>query len=229
MCKQNAFNSIQFDLLIGCLLGDANLQTENDRTWRARFIHKAIHEPYIRHKYDILSSYCNTEPKYSSYLDDRTQKTYSRYQFNTLTSSDFRFLAGMFYIQENGLWVKRVPKNIKKFLTPRALAYWYMDDGALKWKGHSNAVRLCTDSFSYSDVCLLKSVLEENFNLKCSIQKKDGMSRISILEESYLELRTLILPYLLPCMYYKFPDGNYGVIDDEDISEDIRNTYKPKL
>lgn len=226
MCKQHEFSSIQFDLLIGSLLGDANLQTENNRTWRARFIHKAIHEPYIRHKYELLSTFCNTEPKYSSYFDNRTQKTYSRYQFNTLTSSHFRFLAGMFYIQENGVWVKIVPKNIKKFLTPRALAYWYMDDGALKWKGHSNAVRLCTDSFSSSEVYILKSALEENFKLKCSIQKKDGKNRISILEESYLELKSLIFPYLLPCMYYKFPDGNFGVLEDEDISQDIRNTFK---
>lgn len=226
MCTKHSFNSIQFDLLIGTLLGDANLQTENNRTWRARFIHKAIHEPYIRHKYEILSGYCNTGPIYSSYYDDRTQKTYSRYYFNTLTSNDFRFLAGMFYIQQNGVWIKEIPKNIKKFLTPRALAYWYMDDGALKWKGHSNAVRLCTDSFSYSDVCLLKSVLEEKFKLKCSLQKKGNIHRISILEESYDDLKSLIFPYLLPCMYYKFPDGNFGVIEDEDITEDVRNTFK---
>jgi len=220
MYKQNAFNSLQFDLLIGCLLGDASLQTENNRTWKARFIHQAIYEPYIRHKYDILSSYCNTEPEYSLFLNERTQKRHSRFQFNTLASSDFRFLAGMFYIQENGFLVKRVPKNIKKFLTPRALAYWYMDVGSLKWKGHSNAVCLRTDSFSYSDVCLLKSALEENFDLKCSIQRKNGKSRISILEESYLKLRTLILPHLLDYMYYKFPDGKYGVVDDEDIPEE---------
>lgn len=225
--NKHTFNQLQFDLLIGCVLGDANLQTENGRTWRAHFIHKAIHEPYIQHKYMVLKDFCDSEPKYGSYFDYRTQKEYSRFQFNTLTLSELRFIANMFYTQTHtGVWVKGVPKNIKKFLTSRALAYWYMDDGALKWKGHSNAVRLCTDSFSASDVAILKSALEENFKLKCSIQKKDNVSRISILEESYSDLKTLILPHLLPCMYYKFPDGNCGVINEEDISEDIRNTFK---
>jgi hypothetical protein len=56
----------------------------------------------------------------------------------------------------NQSWVKEVPSNIASLL-PRALAYWYMDDGALKWRGKSNAVRLCTDSFTIDDINLKKS------------------------------------------------------------------------
>ena len=219
------FTQHQKDLLIGCLLGDANLQTNNGQLWRARFLHKAIHLPYIEHKYLILKDFCNQKPTYSSYYDEITKKTYDRYSFNTLTTDHFRFYGNLFYKNEDGVWKKRVPKNIKKFLTPVALAYWYMDDGALKWEGHSNAVRLCTDSFSQVEVNLLKGALQENFQLKCSLQCKNNISRISILEESYSALRDLILPHLLPSMYYKFPDGNRGVINDEDISNDLRNTF----
>lgn len=226
MTEKSVLTQLQLDLLVGCLLGDGNLQTNNKNTWKASFIHKAIHEPYIQHKYNTLQNFCETEPKYGSYFDLKSNKEYSRFQFNTLSKSEFRFLGGMFYKKDKESWVKHVPKNIKKFLTPVALAYWYMDAGALKWKGHSNAVRLCTDSFSKSDVELLKSALEINFNLKCSIQLKNNLSRISILEESYPELKSLILPHLLPCMYYKFPDGNNGVLENEDISQDIRNTFK---
>lgn len=218
----------QFNLIIGCLLGNANMQTENGHSWRIRFVHKAVHEPYIRHKYKILKEFCNTEPKYCSYFDERTKNTYSRFQFNTLFSDKFEFLGNMFYKKKDGVWIKVVPTNIKKFLTPESLSYWYMDDGALKWKGRSNSVRLCTDSFSEHEVKRLKLALEKNFNLKCSIQKKNGFCRIAILEQSYLQLKELIVPFLLPCMYYKFPDGKTSVLNSEDISNDIRNTFEGK-
>lgn len=222
------FTQLQKDLLVGCLLGDANLQTNNGQLWRAQFLHKAIHLPYIEHKYLILKEFCNQKPTYSSFYEERTNKAYGRYSFNTLTTDNFRFLGNLFYQNENGTWKKHVPRNIKKLLTPAALAYWYMDEGALKWQGHSNAVRLCTDSFSPSEVNVLKEALQENFNLKCSLQTKNNICRISILEESYLTLRDLVLPHLLPSMYYKFPDGNRGVLNNEDISNDIRNTFIEK-
>lgn len=222
------FTQLQKDILVGCLLGNANLQTDNGQLWRAQFLHKAIHLPYIEHKYLALKEFCNQKPLYASYYDEKTKKTYDRYSFVTITTDNFRFWGNMFYKNQNGIWKKKVPKNIKKFLTPRALAYWYMDDGALKWQGHSNAVRLCTDSFSVSEVNLLKEALQENFQLKCSLQSKNNINRISILEESYLTLRDLVLPHVLPSMYYKFPDGKGGVFNNEDISNDIRNTFIEK-
>lgn len=222
------FTQLQKDLLVGCLLGNANLKTNNGQLWTAQFLHKAIHLPYIEHKYLVLKQFCNQKPIYASYYDEKINKTYDRYSFNTVTTDHFRFLGNMFYKNENGIWKKHVPKNIKRFLTPTVLAYWYMDDGALKWQGHSNAVRLCTDAFSHSEVNLLKEALQENFQLKCSLQNKNNISRLSILEESYSKLRDLVLPHLLPSMYYKFPDGCGGVLNNEDISNDIRNTFIEK-
>jgi hypothetical protein len=222
------FDQLQTDLLIGTLLGDGCLQTENGQAWRYRAIHKAFHKQYIDHKYQILKDFCNKEPTYQTIFDSRTNKNYCRYYFNSRMSSDFRFLGSIFYKNDGTVLKKVVPKHIHRYLTPRALAYWYMDDGALKWKGHSNAVRFCTDSFSNSDVNLLINVLKEKYNLNCSLQKKDNIFRISILENSYIQLKDLVFPYLLPSMYYKFPDGNKGVINDEDISEDIRNTFRKR-
>ena len=63
---------------------------------------------------------------------------------------------------------KRVPKSIHKWLTPRAIAYWYMDDGAQKWKGRLLGVRFCTDNFSLSEIETLAQVLREKYLLKIS-------------------------------------------------------------
>lgn len=216
---------VQNDLLIGTLLGDGNCQTQTaGNTWRYRAVHKLAHQPYIFHKYEVMQSYCGSPPVLSTVVDTRTNKKYSRYTFQTLVADEFRYYGKLFYTkQDDQSWVKRVPPNIASLLTPQALAYWYMDDGALKWRGRSNAVRLCTDSFTTNDVNLLKSVLETKFSLRVSLQKKDSIQRLCILEESYPILKDIIGPWLIPCMYYKFPDGNKGVFQDQDISNDIIN------
>jgi hypothetical protein len=220
-----SFTQKQTDLLIGTLLGNGSLQTTNGQTWRYEALHKAIHKSYIEHKYDVLKNYCNHEPTYTSVYDEERQKFYQRYSFTTLESDELRFFGNLFYTKHNGKWIKTIPPNIRNYLTPAALAYWYMDEGALKWKGQSNAVRLCTDSFQEFEVKRLKDALIKNFDLKCFLQTKNNICRISILETSYPELKELIVPHLLPCMYYKFPDGNKGVLDNEDISNDLINTF----
>jgi hypothetical protein len=219
---------LQKDVLIGTLLGDGSLQTNTGNTWRYRAIQKASHKPYLYKKYEILKELCDSGPTYSEVFDPRTEKTYNRYTFNTLTLSELNFYGQLFYKKENDKWVKHVPSNIELFLTPTALAYWYMDDGALKWAGKSNAVRLCTDSFSEEEVNILKNALTSKFNLQTSLQKKNDIKRISISEGSYNQLKDLILPSLIPCMYYKFPDGNKGVYEGEDLSNDIHNTFEER-
>lgn len=215
----------QKNLIVGTLLGNGNLQTLSDgRNWRYRVVHKSAHEPYIYHKYEILKNFCESPPRFYSFIDPRTKKMYSRFSFQTVMTDKFRYYGNLFYKKDsNNDFKKYIPSNIESLLTPEAFAYWYMDDGALKWRGKSNAVRLCTDSFSTSDINLLKNVLQRKFSLKVSLQKKDEIQRLCILEESYTQLRDLILPYLLPSMYYKFPDGNKGVLNCEDISNDIVN------
>ena len=99
---------------------------------------------------------------------------------------------------------KKVPKLIHRWLTPRAIAYWYMDDGAQKWKGRSLGVRFCTDNFTPSEIERLCKVLRETYLLKISLQKK-GRKRIYVSSDSYIPLKDLIFAFLIPSMIYKFP------------------------
>ena len=100
---------------------------------------------------------------------------------------------------------KTVPKLIHKWLTPRAIAYWYMDDGAQKWKIGSLGVRFCTDSFTLSEIDRLSLVLREKYLFKTSIQKKGKTLRIYVSSDSYVVLKDLIFAFLIPTMTYKFP------------------------
>lgn len=208
----------QQDLIFGTLLGDGSLQTENGgRTWRYRALHKEEHRDYLYHKYEILKSLCNSSPNYGEVLDSRTNKTYKRNYFNTTQNSSLNFFGNMFYTYDsiNNKWVKDVPLKVEKFLTPTALAYFYMDDGAIKWLNHSNAMRICTESFSHDGIIRVQKALKNLYNVDTSLTKKvlkDGTTgyRIAIPEKSSSVFREVIRPHLIDCMKYKVSDGNKG-------------------
>lgn len=210
----------QKDLLFGTLLGDGNLQTEtNGRTWRYRAIQKTKHIGYLLHKYEVLGMFCSSPPIQGDVFDERTGKIYFRHYFNTRTDDVFRYYGNMFYEYDKKLrkWVKRVPPKpiLQKLLTPAALAYMYMDDGALKWLGHSNALRICTESFTKEEVTRIRKVLFDKYQIVTTQVKKtrEGQyvgDRITIPEASSAAFVDLIKPHLVDCMKYKVSDGNYG-------------------
>jgi hypothetical protein len=96
--------------------------------------------------------------------------------------------------------VKVVPLDIFNLLTPVALAHWIMGDGT--W--HSYGLRLCTDSFSISDVVRLMNVLIIKFQLDCTLQMYRGKyPRIYIRATSMPLLRSIIKEHMDPSMLYK--------------------------
>lgn len=212
----------QKDLLIGTLLGDGNLQTATQgQTWRYRALQKAAHKAYLFHKYQILQNLCTTGPIFGETYDDRTGTTSERWYFNTNVDSSLRFYGNMFYTYDANLgkMVKDVPKNIEKYLTPAAVAYWYMDDGSLKWKAHSNAMRVSTECYTKDGVNRLRNALLHLYGIPTGTTKKTLMVNglkvnvgklISIPEDSSTTFRQLIEPHLVDCMRYKVSDGNYG-------------------
>jgi hypothetical protein len=212
----------QKDLLVGSLLGDGNLQTETrGRTWRYRAIQKVEHKDYLFHKYEIMKEFCSTEPQLSQVEDVRTKKTYERWMFSTKVHPSFRFYGNMFYTynEKTQRMVKDVPGKIEKFLTPAAVAYWYMDDGSLKYLGKSNAMRICTESFSDDGVRRLEKALKNLYNIEATHTQKNKILhgkkvpvglRLAINEKPSAAFRELIEPYLVDCMRYKVSDGNKG-------------------
>jgi ubiquinol-cytochrome c reductase cytochrome b subunit len=97
--------------------------------------------------------------------------------------------------------VKIIPSIIGEYLTPLALAIWIMDDGSKAGSG----IKLCTNSFTYTDCMLLVKVLYENFKLKATVQSA-GVSNqyhIYIFKESMPLLREIVIHYVHSSMKYK--------------------------
>ena len=211
-------NQEQKDLIVGSLLGDGNMQTfTKGRTWRYRALQKDAHLLYLEYKYKLLQGLCSTGIIPGEAVDERTGKTYKRNFFNTRVESCLKHYANLFYTYDpnSDSFVKDVPKNIAKMLTPRAVAILYQDDGALKWRGHSNAMRICTESFSLEGNKRLQSALWDLYGIKTTLgpKKKKGVVvgyRINIPEASASAFTNLISPYLVDCMKYKVSDGKRG-------------------
>lgn len=205
----------QKDLLIGTLLGQATLRTENSgRTWCYYALHKAQQLEYLNYKYELLKNFSSATPQSSLVFDNRTGKYYERCYFYTNAHNAFRFYGNLFYIYDNEkkAFIKQIPLNIEKYLTPGALAYWYMDDGVLKWVGKSNAIRLCTESYSLIEVNRLRSCLKHLYSIKTQLIRKNSKGltigyRIGINEANSRIFRMLIDDYLVDSMYYKVPEG----------------------
>ena len=224
--KQNLkLTLLQRQVLVGILLGDAHLSTmDKGQTYRLHVYQSEKHEAYTFHLYDIFKEWVVTPPTKQNRIYKTgllKNKQGCMISFKTISSPAFRFYAHNFYGEKIGLLSKTVPKIITRCLTDRGLAYWFMDDGSLKSK-QTKAVYLNTQGFLLKDVELLCFVLNSKFGLKAKPVKKNKSNteksiekinlnqqvyyyQIYIHAESYPILRTLIKPYLLPEMLYKFP------------------------
>ena len=113
----------------------------------------------------------------------------------------------MFYDHNlsNDKYIKVVPVNIEQYLTPLALAIWFMDDGSKLGKG----AKIATNSFLQEDIIFLCKVLYSRYKINATIHK-DGKGKgytIYVDVKSMPVLSKIIKPHMLPTMYYKL--GEY--------------------
>lgn len=189
-----------YSIIFGSLLGDAFAEQRVEKGGtRISFYQENVHLSYILwlHKFLSVRGYTGTQiPKPTTRLGKKgiVRKIV---RFHTWTYTSFNWIQNLWY--DNN--VKRVPYCIAEFLTPLALAIWIMDDGTKVSKG----LKLCTNSFYYSDCVLLVKVLNDNFSLKSSIQSAGAPNQynIYIWKESMPLLRSIISPYIIPEMKYK--------------------------
>ena len=195
--------SDQRELLIGLLLGDAHLETANSgRTYRLKIEHSKSQERYVNWIYSQLKEWVRTAPqKKEKHLNGKVSENV---WFQTYSHPAFKFYAQQFY-QENR---KKVPKLISRWLTPKAMGVWFMDDGSYKSKEH-RALILNTQGFARSDILLLQNALERIHSVKTQIRKqKDGM-QILIVEPNASRFASIIRPYLREELTYKL--GKIGL------------------
>lgn len=164
------------DIIIGLLLGDLSAEKPNKNcNTRLQFKQSLINKEYILHLYSLFQEFCGTQPLNMSYFDSRVNKNkkYNSIKFQTLSLPCFNVYRELFYNSEGK---KILPNNIEQLLTPKGLAYWFMDDGYKAEKG----LYICTESYSLDEIKILLNILKNKFHLNCSFHKVTNGYRIYI-------------------------------------------------
>lgn len=153
----------QREALLGILLGDGHLETQNGgRTYRLVIEQTRHSEPYIQHLYELFQPWVLTPPKLTK------RNTGDHLFFRTISHSAFRFYGKLFYSNIGG--EKVIPKHLHKYFSDRALAYWYMDDGARKGRNRSGK-RIHTEGFEESHVRQLCKALNV-YGVETTVQRQ---------------------------------------------------------
>lgn len=197
MSHRFKLTEVQRSIIAGKLLGDGHLESlTGGKTYRLKVEHSISQKIYVDWQYQMLANLTGTPPRIK--LKSRFGKTSQNYGFSTLSSSSLRFFGQSFY--HNGK--KKIPLIIKKFLTPLALAVWFMDDGSIK-SNHHRALILNTQSFGEDELKKLQRALFEKFGIESVLRKQKEGKQIYILSQSVGKFIEIISPNLLPSMKYK--------------------------
>ncbi len=195
-------------LIIGSTLGNTHLEKRKGGLGtRVVFEQSNKNVEYLMwfHKYLYTRGYCNpNKPKLQIRIRKNNERTF-QYRISSYTFFSFNWIHDMFYIIKEDKLVKIVPTNIKDYLTPLALAIWFMNDGSKS----NNTIRIATNSFSYEENLFLCYVLKEKYNINASVQSsgKNKGFILYISTKSVVDFIRIVKPYMLPSMYYKL--GNY--------------------
>lgn len=213
MCKLLNFNleitQEQKDLIFGSSLGDGFLFTRKGINWRYEEAHSLKQKDYLFLKFEILKPFCG-KPPYLCNSSKLHTNSYQFYRFVTKTHDFFAFYGKIFYNLNtfSQRFVKDVPSLdiLMIHLTPRAIAYWYMDDGALYY-----GCLICTESFSLEGLNRIQTVFFEKYGISISLKKlivKKVIKgyRLYVNPANCEKFVPLIKPYILPSMLYKLPE-----------------------
>lgn len=197
----------QLEASIGLILGDASLQTQNlGKTYRIKFEWGDKNKAYLDHVYNLFDIWVLSLP-HKKVRVNHLGNTIVNWGFQTLSHEAFNFLADLFI--KNG--IKRVSAGvIKDHLTPRGLAYWFMDDGGkLVYNPNSKnkGIVFNTHSFTPEEVEQMCIELKEKFSFNCWSKSNKGKRIIAISSDSYNLFHELVYPYILSEMRDKLP-GN---------------------
>lgn len=207
--KQNLINQFindknlsqkEKDTIVGTTLGDSHIRWSlNKKTVSLSYGYaKKFYAIYVLENLKNLSNYIS--PTENQNLDKRYKKIRYSYTFSLRSLSSLIVFAKLFtkpiVKNDKESFIKVLPsyKILFELITPRALAFWIMDDGHKYKRG---GITLCTDSFTLAEVKRLIKVLTTKFNLICTIHTKKSNDKSSVYHRIYIVADSLPLLYSL--------------------------------
>ena len=159
--KEVPLTKEQKEFIIGSVLGDASVILSGRKiTPYFKVAHCEKQKDYLIWKKQILGNLVNTINKQ---IDKRGNST--MYQFNTISHKELNFFRKLFYNNNK----KIIKEELGLYVTPLALAVWFMDDGTLCNKCN---YRLSTDGFTKEENLILANILKKQNHLHSILPNK---------------------------------------------------------
>lgn len=190
----------QRELLVGLLLGDGHLETQNQgRTYRLKVEHSLKQNDYTQWLYQEFRDWI------PGGIYTRTRGNHQVVGFRTVSHATFRFYGQQFYPEGK----KVIPKTIHKMLKPLSLAIWFCDDGSRKSSKHTT-YNIHSLGYSKRDLQRVQEVLSSIFKIDSSLHKQGNQYRIYITSRSAKIFASIVEPLvrLFPSMNHKLVDNN---------------------
>ena len=196
MKKTLKLSNFQREIIVGTILGDGHMETNNGITYRLKIEHSIKQKEYTDWLYQGLESWVLKEPceKKKAVFG----KVFTNVWFNTVSHVALRYYGKVFYRDK----VKTIPINIAKLLTPISLAVWFMDDGSIKSKFHKTLL-INTQSFPKNKLEFLQKAISQKFQINSYLRKQKEGFQIEFRGQDAINFAKTIEPYLISSMKYK--------------------------
>ena len=195
-------------LIIGSTLGDSHLEKRiNGKGTRIIFEQCGRNVEYLMHFFKILRNggYCNPNPPALKKRIGRFNNVLFYYRINSYTFNSFNWLHDLFYEQKNGKLLKTINPALIHYISPMALAFWFMDDGS-KCK---SSYRIATCNFTKKDCESLSNMINSKFGLSTTVQvcrtlySNQKYYQIYIPKKDVAQFNSIIEPFMVQSMKYK--------------------------
>lgn len=197
--KNTPYTQEQKEIIFGTLLGDGGVYRrrrngKDCKTYYGRVNHgkdQIEYANYIRSFFD--ASLVSNLREYYMKGNKLVKKDRYSYSFDFKDNYALKEFYDMFYINDGK---KDIPEDLS-LLTPRAMAFWFMDDGSCSSR---HSVCIATLSFSISGLLRMQKYLLETYNIKTIIRKDFSLY---IMTESAPIFYDLVRPYMHESLMYK--------------------------
>jgi len=194
-------NDTQKSILFGSILGDGSFRNMN-KSCNPMFseTHSIKQEKYLKWKKDILGELCDYEEYYKSQYSKEYNFT-EKYRIHSKSNEVFKEFEFMY---KNGK--KKIPNvGVEEYLTPLALAVWFMDDGSTGFSDTQKPrAKFHTQGFTEHEVFILREVLLHKYNIESTQHNYKGW-QIDLTKNGTKKLFEIINDYIIDSMKYKIP------------------------
>lgn len=192
-------SSVQRDILVGTILGDAYVQKTGERNARLRLEHGADQKEYLFWKVKNLQQFFQGRPKYLERVHPSSKRTYQYWRHQSQSMPFLGKLRKIFYRDGK----KIIPEDIMKWLTPRSVAVWYMDDGYYYQRDRCSYLYLGNVTKAEAERAGL--ALKTKFDVLVRVLSKKKGFALYFSPRETIKLASTVRRYILPEFNYKLP------------------------